>query len=332
VLATYRQLREKIESLPGVVVAGATTALPLSQTLAWTPISIEGRTPQPGERFINTDERIVGGRYFEAMEIPLLHGRSFDDKDTQNSIPVAIVDGKMAREFWPDQNPIGKRIRHGGTNSDAPWITIVGVVGQVKHDALDSDPRIVVYLPQTQYPTRGMTLTIRTRVEPAALAVAVKKVVHDIDPDLPAYRVQTMQRYVEQSLARRRFSMLLLALFAGLALTVACFGIYGVMAYLVSQGAREIGIRMAMGATQAGILRLVVREGMVLALSGAGIGLAGAYVLTRFMRSLLFEVTPTDRLTFGLVPAMLILSALAACYIPARRAARIDPMASLRCE
>jgi len=144
--------------------------------------------------------------------------------------------------------------------------------------------------------------------------------------------VQTMQRYVEQSLARRRFSMLLLALFAGLALTAACVGVYGVMAYLVSQGAKEIGIRMAMGATQASILRMVIREGMLLALSGAGIGLAGAFILTRFMRSLLFEVTPTDALTFGLVPGMLILVAFAACYVPARRAARIDPMASLRCE
>ncbi|MBZ5498757.1 MAG: ABC transporter permease [Acidobacteriia bacterium] len=330
VLATYRQLWDRFEHLPGVSASGGTTALPLTQTFAWTPITIEGRTPLAGEKFINADERVGGGHYFQAMEIPLRRGRFFTEQDTADSPRVAIIDDSMAQQFWPNQDPVGKRIHQ--VQSKVPWLTIVGVVARVKHDALDSDPRIAFYLPQTQIPTRAMTVVLRSGTDPASLTSAVKKEIRDLDPNLPAYNVRTMEQFVDQSLAPRRFSMLLLGIFAGLALALAGIGTYGVIAYLVSQGSREIGIRIALGATQGTILGSIVRQGVTLALFGAGIGLAGALALTRFMRSLLFGITATDGLTFAAVPTLLILVALLASYVPARRAAQVDPMSSLRCE
>jgi predicted permease len=332
VLAAYRGLWERLDTLPGVTSSGGTTALPLSQTFAWTPITIEGRVPPPGERFINADARVVGGRYFQTMGIPLLQGRYFREQDSAGGLPVVIVDERLAAEYWPNQDPIGKRIRRGGLDSSSPWLTVVGVVGRVKHEALDSNPRIVFYLAQSQNPVRAMTIVLRSRIDPTELTPAVRAEIGSLDPDLPMYRVSTMEWRVGQSLARRRFSMLLLGVFAVLALTLAAVGIYGLLAYLVSRGARDIGIRIAMGATQGRVLLLIVREGMMLAGAGVLLGLAGAGILTRFMRSLLFGVTHTDLLTFAAVPALLALVALLACYLPARRAARVDPMTALRCE
>jgi ABC-type antimicrobial peptide transport system permease subunit len=218
--------------------------------------------------------------------------------------------------------------------SKEPWLTIVGVVGRVKQESLDSDPRIAFYLPQTQYPSRAMTLVVRSQGggDPSALSPAVKKALRGIDPDLPMYSVRTMAERVAESLARRRFSMLLLGLFAGFALALATIGIYGVMAYLVNQGTREIGIRMALGATQRDILRLVAFQGMTLAVSGVGIGLAAALVFTRSMRSLLFGVNASDPASFGAISGLLTVVALLATYVPAKRAARVDPMVCLRAE
>jgi predicted permease len=332
VLAAYRQLNERLERIPGVSAAGSITSLPLSEMFAWGPITIEGRTPPPGENFINADERIASGHYFEAMQIPLRQGRFFSDFDTATTQKVAIIDEHFAEQYWPNEDPVGKRIRTGGLDSKEPWITIVGVVGRIKQDALDSDPRIAFYLPHSQYTTPAMNVVVRSSVEPVALTSAIKKEIHELDSDLPIYNVRTMDARVQESLARRRFSMVMLGLFAFLALALATIGIYGVMAYMVNQGTREIGIRLALGATQSHILRLVVRQGMALALTGVGIGLTGAFLLTRLMRSLLFGVQSTDPLTFVAIAGLLTLIALAASYIPARRAARIDPMVSLRCE
>ena len=332
VLATYRQLNERLERIPGVSAAGAVTSLPLSEMFAWGPITIEGRTPPPGENFINADERIVSGHYFEAMQIPLRQGRFFNDLDTPATQKVVIIDEYFAQQYWPHEDPLGKRIRTGGLDSKEPWITIVGVVGRVKQDALDSDPRIAFYFPHSQYTTPAMNVVLRSNVAPAALTSAIKKEIRELDPDLPIYNVRTMDDRVQESLARRRFSMVMLGLFAALALALATIGIYGVMAYMVNQGTREIGIRLALGATQKNILNLIVRQGMILALTGVAIGLAGAFALTRLMRSLLFGVRSTDPLTFVAIAALLTLIALLASYIPARRAARIDPMVSLRCE
>jgi predicted permease len=331
VLSTYRQLRERMERLPGVTAAGAVTSLPLSQMFAWGPVTVEGRVPPPGENFINADERMVSGNYFPAMQIPLREGRFFNEQDTVTNPHVTIVDEYMAQQLWPNQNPVGRRIHLGGvSDTTEPWITVVGVVGRVKQYTLDSDSRIAFYLPQTQYVTRDMNVVLRCAGDPASLATAVTDEVHALDPDLPLYNVLTMEARVGESLARRRFSMLLLTLFACLALALAAIGTYGVMAYLVSQGTREIGIRVALGATPGRILHLVISKGMTIALSGLALGLAGAFAFTRLISNLLFGVGATDPATFVIISLLLIVIALLASYIPARRAARVDPMVSLR--
>ncbi len=331
VTETYRQLWPRLDRLPGVTASGAVSALPLSQMFSWGPITVEGRTPQPGEAFINADQRIVSGRYFEAMDIPLRHGRFFDEHDTRDSARVTIVDEFMARQLWPNEDAVGKRLQTG-TNADAPWVTVVGVAGRVKQYTLDADSRIAMYLAHAQYPIRAMNVVLRSRADAAALTEEIRKELRTVDPDLPMYGVRTMAERVDESLARRRFSMLLLTLFAGLALGLASIGTYGVLAYVVSQGTREIGIRLALGATPGRILVLIVRHGMSVALAGVALGVTGAFMLTRFMRTLLFGVTASDPLTFASIAGLLTLVALLASYLPARRAARIDPMVSLRSE
>ena len=332
VLATYRDLWNRIEALPGVTAAGAITALPLSQMFEWGPITVEDRVLPPGEKFINADQHIVSGHYFPAMGIPLRLGRFFNEQDNTTNPKVVIVDEYMARQLWPDQDPIGKRIHYGGIGDNEPWETVVGVVGRVKQYTLDADSRIALYRPQTQYPARALNVVMRTGADPSALTSAIKQQIRAMDSDLPLYKVRTMEQRVEESLARRRFSMLLLTLFACVALALATIGTYGVMAYLVNQGTREIGIRIALGASQMGIVRLVVWKGMALALCGVAVGLAGAFALSRLMRSLLFGVSPVDPLTFVAISLLLALVTLLASYIQAHRAAHIDPIVSLRDE
>jgi predicted permease len=335
VLQTYKLLWERLATLPGVTAAGGVTALPLSQMMAWGPITIEGRTAPEGEKFINADIRVVGGDYFRAMDIPLLKGRLFSQEhDTRTSPRVVVIDERMANQFWPGEDPIGRRIRTGGfdVTPDTPWMTIVGVVGGVKQDALDADSRIAYYRFQGQTPSRAMNVVVRSATDPSGLAAAVTGQIRALDPDLPIYKMRTMGERVEASLAERRFSTLLLTLFAVLALGLAAIGIYGVLAYLVSQGTRELGIRLALGATPRDLLLLVVRQGMSVAGAGMVLGLAGALALTRFMRALLFGVQASDPLTFASIALTLTFVALVACYVPARRAARIDPMVSLRAD
>ena len=332
VVRAYRQLWSRLESLPGVTASGAVTSLPLSQMFAWGPITVEGRVPPPGENFINADQRVVGGHYFEAMEIPLRSGRFFNEHDTPASPKVVVIDEYMAQQLWPNQDPIGRRIHYGGITDKDPWETVVGVVGRVKQYTLDSDSRIALYLPQTQYPTRAMNVVLRSVADPAALAPAVKQQIHELDSDLPLYNVRTMNQRLDESLAQRRFAMLLLTLFAGVALALAVIGTYGVMSYLVNQGTREIGIRIAMGATHRAIESLIVWKGLALALCGGAIGTTGAFAVSHLMRSLLFGVTPFDPFTFVAISLLLTLVTLLASYIPARRVAQIDPIVALRDE
>jgi len=266
------------------------------------------------------------------MGIPLRRGRFFNDQDDMTKPIVVIVDEYMADQLWPGQDPIGKRIHIVEFPSKDPWQTVVGVVGRVKQDSLDSNPRIAFYVAHTQFPTRVMTVAFRSRTNSAAMLSAMKTELRNLDPDLPMYHVRTMEQQVKESLAQRRFSMTLLGVFAGVALALATIGIYGVMAYLVNQGTRELGIRIALGASQRNILSLVVRQGMMLAVSGVTIGLAAAFLMTRLMRSLLFGVEATDPLTFAGISLLLGGITLFACYVPAQRAARIDPLISLRCE
>jgi predicted permease len=332
VLNSYRQLWDRLEHSHGGIAAGGVTSLPLSEAYAWTPITVEGRMPLPGEKFLNADERVVAGHYFEAMEIPLRQGRFFNEQDDMTKPVSVIVDEYMAEQLWPGQNPIGKRIHIVELQSKDPWQTVVGVVGRVKQDSLDSDPRIAFYVAHTQFPTRAMTVAFRGSASPSALLSNSRNELRNLDPDLPMYYVRTMEQRVDESLARRRFSTLLLGIFASVALALATIGIYGVMAYLVNQGTRELGIRIALGASPRNILSLVVRQGMALALAGVTIGLAAAFLLTRLIRSLLFGVDAFDPFTFAGISLLLAIVTLLACYIPAQRAARIDPLISLRCE
>jgi predicted permease len=329
---TYQALWERLDRLPGVTASGGVTSLPLSGFFAWGPIIVEGRAPLPGENFINADQRVVSGRYFETMGIPLVRGRLFSDQDLPDYPRVVIVDEYMAAELWPNADPIGKRIRLGDARSTGPWQTVVGVVGRVKQYGLDAGGRIALYLPHTQSPARALYVVLRAAGDPASVAAAASKEIHAIDPDLPVYRVRSMTAWVEQSLARQRFSMLLLSMFAGVALVLATIGVYGVMAYLVSQTAREIGIRIALGATQRAVVGMILRQGLTVSLAGTAVGLAGAVALTRFMQGLLFGVRGGDPATFGAVFVGLTAVALGACYLPARRAARIDATISLRAD
>jgi predicted permease len=332
ILSTYKQIMEQLARLPGVQDVGAISSLPLSQMFAWGPITVEGRIPPPGENFINADIRVTVGHYFEAMQIPLRQGRFFNDSDTKTSSLVGIVDEYMAKELWPNQSPLGKRLHNGGISDKDPWITVVGVVGRIKQYTLDSDSRIAIYYPQAQFVTREMNVVVRTSGKPAALYSAARAQIQSVDPDLPIFHTVSMEQRAEESLARRRFSMLLLSLFAGLAVALAVIGIYGVVSYMVNQGTREIGIRLALGATPRAILRLVIGRGMAIAIPGVLIGLLGSLVFTRMLRGLLFGVSPLDPLTFVAIPSLLVSVALLASYIPAQRATRVDPTVSLHSE
>jgi predicted permease len=328
----YRQLWTRLQRVPGVTAAGGVSSLPLSQMFAWGPITVEGRIPPAGEKFVNVDIRIATPDYFRAMQIPLVQGRVFTDQDLKTTARVVLVDDYMAQQLWPNQDPIGRRLHTGGADATTPWLTVVGVVGRVKQYTLDGDSRIAMYFPHPQYAVRAMNVVVRSTQDPVTVAAAVRREIRELDPDLPVYGVQAMETRVLGSMAQRRFSMLLMSLFALVALGIATLGIYGVVAYLVSQSTRELGIRLALGATPAGVRALVVRQGMMVAIAGVAAGIAGALLLTRFMQSLLFGVHAADPLTFIAIPALLTAIALVSSWIPARRAARIDPMISLRSE
>ncbi len=326
---TYRDLWQRLARLPGVTAAGGVSVLPMSDLWAWGPIVVEGRIPPPGEAFLNADQRIAGGDYFQAMRVPLRRGRYFNEQDTPGKPRVAIVDEYMADQLWPGQDAIGKRFRPGGIDAADRWITVVGVVGRVKQYTLDADSRIALYLPHTQSPRRDMSVAVRGR---GAVVTAVRREIAAVDADLPVYQVRTMERQVEDSLARRRFSLTLLGVFAALALGLAAIGIYGVMAFLVAQGTPEIGIRMALGATRGGILGMVLRRAMAMTAVGIGTGVVAAIPMAGLLRTLLFGIGERDLITFAGATVLLAFVALAASYLPARRASRIDPMISLRAE
>jgi putative ABC transport system permease protein len=332
VLEGYRELWTRLRRIPGVAAAGGVTSVPLSNMLAWGPITVEGRVAPAAERFINVDERAIAGDYFGVMQIPLLAGRAFTDEDTRTSQRVAIVDERAAKTLWPDGTAVGRRIRLGGidTNPNAPWITIVGIAGAIKQDALDADSRMAVYFPQTQLTPRGIVAVLRAAGDPVALAPAVRREIRDMNGNIPIFNMKTMEQRLSESLAHRRFWMTLLAIFAGLAAALAAIGIYGVIAFLVEQGAREVGIRMALGATPRDIALLVLQHGAMLAIAGIAAGTAGAFIATGVMRALLFGVSGADLTTYATVVALVLVTALIACYVPARRAARLDPVQTLR--
>jgi predicted permease len=328
----FQELWERIRNLPEVESVGGVSALPLSGGVGWGSITIEGYDSASGQSSIQADGRVASVGYFETLKIPLRSGRYFTDQDAKESLKVAIIDEHMARTYWPGADPIGKRLKRGGSGSTAPWMTIVGVAGNVKHYALDSDSRVTFYMPHLQSPSSSMYVTLRTSGDPLSLAAAVTQEARAMDPNVAVYDVKSMDGRVSESLARRRFAMLALGLFAAVAALLAAIGIYGVMSYTVAQRTREIGIRVALGANTGDVIRLMVSQGMTLAAIGVGIGLAVAVAVTRVMASLLFGVSATDPATFVVIALALAGVALLACYIPARRATRVDPMVALRCE
>jgi predicted permease len=321
----YRQMWERIAAVPGVKLRGAVSALPFTSSVGWGGISVEGFFPQPGQE-LQVDQRAATTDYFRTMGVPLVSGRFFSDFDTaQNAEPAVIVDEKFARRFWPGESAIGKHV----WNDPKRQFRIVGVVGTVKQYGLDIDGRIVMYRP-----TAGLLpyVVARTASEPATVASAIVRAIHESDPTIPLYDIRTMRDRMQGSLARQRFATIMLGAFALFALILAAVGVYGVMSYLVTQGTHEIGVRMALGAQARTVLSLVLRQG--LALTGAGIaaGLMGAIVLTRVMASLLFGISATDAVTFSAVPLILAAIACLACYLPALRATRVDPVVALRNE
>jgi len=318
--------------LPGVESAGGVSVLPLSGGIGWGSITIEGYNPTAGQSMIQADGRIASVGYFETMKVPLLRGRFFTEQDKKDAERVVIIDENMARTYWPNADPVGKRLKQGGPDSKSPWLTVVGVVSNVKQYALDTDSRVTLYMPHLQVPTGGLYVTVRTTADPASIAAAVTREARALEPNVPIYDVKTMQQWLSESLARRRFAMLALGLFAVVAMLLASVGIYGVMSYTVAQRTREIGIRVALGAQTRNVLKLIVGQGMVLAGSGVAIGLVAALAITRVMASLLFGVGATDLLTFVCIGLLLTVVALLACYLPARRAAKVEPMIALRYE
>lgn len=263
-----------------------------------------------------------------------MRGRYFNEHDTETSQPVAIIDETMAKTYWPNEDPLGKRIHSGGRESKSPWRTIVGVVDHVRYRTLEAPSRTEFYWPysQTNFALGSLSLAIHSQVDPMSLAGAVQKQVQAIDPDQPVYRIRTMHELMSESMARRRLSMFLLAIFAGLALLLASVGLYGVMSYSVAQRSHEIGVRMALGAQIGNVIKLVVSHGLVLSLAGIVAGLAGSLLFAGFMSSLLFDTRAIDPLTFAAVAVILLPVALLACFVPAYRASRIDPANVLRQE
>jgi predicted permease len=327
--AFFQQLMTRLEAVPGVENAGGVLSLPLSGASESTDIFLEGKESTPDGQRPQADYTMVTPNYFATLQIPLLRGRHFTAQDKKDAPLAIIINDTLAERLWPGQDPIGKRLRIGFEEKQRE---IVGVVGSIKQATLDSEASPAMYLPHLQAPTNRLTLLVRTRGEPLSMAAAVRQEVRAIDKDVPLTQVQTMEKVLGASVAQPRFSMLVVGMFAVLALVLSAVGIYGVMAYAVSRRSHEIGVRMALGAGANQVLKLVLKDGMTLALAGIAVGLLGAFVLTRLMASLLFGIGAKDPATFISVAVFLTSVAFIACYIPARRATKVDPLVALRNE
>ncbi len=326
----YRQVLERIEILPGVVSAGLINNLPLGGGDTNGDFQIEGAPPWPTNDGPMTEDYVTSPNYFQAMRIPLLKGRLFTDRDNFGAPNVSVINEAFARRVWPNQDPLGKRIQIGWPTSN--WLTIVGVVGDVKHEGLDQAPMLQAYVPYLQGLEPAMTLVVRTQTNPLNLVNDVRNQILAVDKDQPVFNVKPLAEVRSESVLQKRLTMIMLALFAAVALILACVGIYGVVSYSAGQRTHEIGIRMALGAGQGDVLGLIIRQGMLLVTIGILIGAAASLLLTRFIRSLLFGVSATDPLIFSAISLLLAIVAFFACYIPARRATRVDPVVALRCE
>ncbi len=332
----YAELRDRVEATSGVHSVGATALLPLDQSIGDWGIDIEGRERGPGERFQGYLQIITPG-YLESMRIPLVSGREMEETDRADGQPVVVINERMAERYWPGEEALGRRLRIRA-DDPGPWFTVVGVVADIRHNAIIEEPRHEMYFPHAQLPlalggtTAAMNLVVRTTGQPLAMTASIREIVRSIDPNLPLANVRTMERVVDRALAKPRFTMVLLGVFAALALLLGAVGIYGVMAYGVTRRSREIGIRMALGAGTGSIIRMVVLQGIAIVGSGVALGLTAAFALSGVVASLLYGVSATDPLTFLSVPMLLGFIALAAAWLPARRATRMDPVVALRAD
>ncbi|HSE98598.1 MAG TPA: ABC transporter permease, partial [Blastocatellia bacterium] len=331
VVSFYDQVLERIESLPGVKSAGAVSSVFLSKTPNSTSFNIEGRPDPPPAEVIEVPFDSISPNYFRVMGIPLLRGREFDHRDVNEALRVVIINDTFARMFFPGEDPLGRRFRLNLGDND-PWLTIVGVVADMRRTGFDSEVRPETFLPYAQFADGRLTLIVRSSTDPTSLISSVRSQVQEIDGGQAVYDVKTMESWLGEMISQRRFNMLLLAIFACVALILAAVGIYGVISYSVTQRTHEIGVRIALGAARRDVMKLVVGQAAKLAGVGLGLGLIASFALTRLMTSLLYGVSATDPLTFAIIPVILAGIALVSSYIPARRAAKVDPMIALRYE
>jgi predicted permease len=331
-LALFNEVLRRVRALPGVESAAAIQSLPLDGLRGGTTITVDGQDSQVSGQIPTVQVNLASADYFRVMGVPLRRGRTFTEADGPKDARILIVNEELARHYFGSADPVGQRIHFGDLRSANPWMTVVGVVGNVLSDRLEQAPRPMLYLPLTQTSSLSMAIAVRTSGDPSRLTEALARSVREADPDQPTHSVRTMDEVQAAATASRRFSMQLLGRFAFLALLLAAIGIYGVMAYLVNQRTREIGIRMALGARPASVVRLVVSYALGLAAGGVVLGMAGAALLTRLIAGLLLDISPTDPWTFAAITVTLIATALMATLTPARRAARVDPMVALRTE
>lgn len=331
--AFFDQLVQRVAAIPGIQSVGGTNHLPLGGSNSSVSFTVKGHPPLgPGESAPTTNWRAVTPDYFRTMQIPLLSGRSFTESDRDGAPVVVVISDTMARRFWPDENAVGQQINLGGAGDNAPVASIVGIVGDVKHWGLDAEVKSQMYLSYLQDPPSRLTIVARGEADPMSLVSAMRSEVFALDKDQPVANIRTMQNVLASSVSRRGFTMTLLAMFAVVALILAVVGIYGVISYSVTQRRHEIGVRLALGAEKMSILKLIIGQGMKLALVGIGVGLAAAVALTRLLSTLLYGISATDLATFLSTPLILIAVAFLASYIPARRATKLDPMIAIRNE
>jgi putative ABC transport system permease protein len=329
IAALCHTILERVTALPGVESAGMGNRLPLSGPSGLSTIEFERGAGQEPGNIAATDDTTITPDYLRTMNIPLLKGRTFTEQDNINSPMVVILDEEVARRAWPGEDPIGRRVRSGPTS---PWAEVVGVVGHIRHEKLETDERLQIYWNYWQRARDRMSLVVRTSGDPHVLVTPVLDAIKSIDADQPTYAVRTMSEVVDQSISLRWFNALVVSLFAGSSLLLAMVGIYGVIAWTVKQQTREIAVRIALGANRRAVLTMVLGKGLRMTAVGIVLGVFGSFVVTRFLRSLLFGVTQTDPYTFVAVPTLLMVAAMLACLVPALRAIRVDPMAALKCE
>jgi putative ABC transport system permease protein len=334
----YRKVIERVESLPGVVSAGGTTAIFISSLPNSAGFSIEGRPPfNPNEQLEAPIDFVTPG-YFRAMGVPLIKGRELTEQDDTTTPSVVLINQTFAEQFWANEDPIGKRMTFGTPGPDTQWLTIVGVVGDMRRTGYESPVRLETFLPYSQRNFIGfLTIVVRTEGDPRAMMGTLREVVREIDPNQPISHMMTMDEQLGEMTARRRLNMVLMGILAGVALLLAAVGVYGVMSYSVAQRTHEFGLRVALGARRSQVFGLVLRSGLVLAGGGVALGLGGAYLLTRFllkplMASLIYQISDTDLMIYLAVPVVMAVIAIVACLMPARRATSVDPMAALRYE